>query len=236
MEKTLEQLTGKLKAAFDTRLVSVIVYGSAASGEPRDAYSDINVLCVLEEVTPRELGDSEAVFRWWRGAGHPSPLLMSRDEVVRSADCFPIEFHDMRERRRVLLGEDVIEGLVIEDRFHRAEVEHELRSKLLRLRQKATALLSDREVLLRLMADSTSTFCVLARHALRLAGQEAPMDRRGVLEQAGREFSFEPLAFYTLMDLREGKRKPREVEAVPLLEQYLREIEAVIAGVDRLEP
>jgi hypothetical protein len=236
MEKILEQLTAKLKTAFDTRLISVIVYGSAASAAGKDAYSDINVLCVLSRVTPLELADSEAVFRWWRAAGHPSPLLMSREEVVRSADCFPIEFYDMREQRQVLLGEDVIEGLVIEDRFHRAEVEHELRSKLLRLRQKATALLADREMLLRLMADSTSTFCVLARHVLRLAGHEAPRDRRSLLDRAAREFRFEPLAFYTLMDLREGKRKPREVEAVPLLEQYLREIEAVITAVDRLEP
>lgn len=235
MQKLLDQLTEKLNKAFANRLVSVILYGSAASSEFEGAYSDINVLCVLQQVTPRELADSDAVFRWWRAQGHPSPLLMSRDEVVRSADSFPVEFFDMQERRRVLFGEDVIEELVVLATHHRAEVEHELRSKLLRLRQKATALLTDREMLLRLMTDSTSTFCVLARHVLKLAGLECPADRRGVLGSAGQAFGFEPLAFYTLLDLREGKRKPRDVEAVPLLEQYLREIEAVITAVDRLE-
>jgi hypothetical protein len=235
MQKILDQLTGKLQQAFETRLVSVILYGSAASADFNDAYSDINVLCVLSQMTPRELADSEPVFRWWRGLGHPSPLLMSREEVARSADCFPIEFFDMQDRRRVLAGEDVVQSLAIDGAFHRAEVEHELRAKLFRLRQKATAVLSDRQMLQRLMADSAGTFCLLTRHALLLAGLPAPRDRRELLDAAGAAFNFEPRAFYTLLDLREEKQKPRDVEAVPLLEQYLREIDAVIAAVDRLE-
>ena len=36
---------------------------------------------------------------------------MSEDEVHNSADSFPIEFHDMKERRRVLFGLDVIADL-----------------------------------------------------------------------------------------------------------------------------
>ena len=60
---------------------------------------------------------------------------MSEDEVYNSADCFPIEFHDMKERRRVLYGLDVIADLKFDMRNYRTQVEHELRSKLLRLRQ-----------------------------------------------------------------------------------------------------
>src|SRR5690349_15843489 len=102
---------------------------------------------------------------------NPAPLLLSIEEIRNSADSFPIEFHDISERRQVLYGEDVLAGLVIDDAWYRAQVEHELRAKMLRLRQKAGGLLSDSELLLRLMTDSVSTFCVLFRHALRLAGE-----------------------------------------------------------------
>ena len=62
---------------------------------------------------------------------------MSEEELRTSTDCFAIEFHAMQERRRVLFGNDVIEGLSIDNTFYRAQIELELRAKLLRLRQKA---------------------------------------------------------------------------------------------------
>src|SRR5262245_25545067 len=91
----LNQLQGKLERAFTDRLVSVILYGSGAAGEHDARFSDLNVLCVLKEITPRELAEGEPVLKWWRELGHPSPLLMTEDEVHQSADSFPIEFRDM---------------------------------------------------------------------------------------------------------------------------------------------
>ena len=139
----LKELVEKLEHAFSDRLVSVILYGSAASPAHADRLSDLNVLCVLKEVMPRELMEGETVLNWWREKGHPWPLLMSEDEVHNSADSFPIEFHDMKERRRVLYGLDVIADLKVDMRNYRTQVEHELRSKLLRLRHLAEVLQAD---------------------------------------------------------------------------------------------
>ena len=47
----------------------------------------------------------------------------------------------------MLWGEDVIASLDVDRRYYRAQVEHELRSKMLRLRQKASGVLSDRKAL-----------------------------------------------------------------------------------------
>ena len=96
------------KHAQRERLRSVILYGSAAAGEHNEQFSDLNVLCVLARVTPAELADAEPIFKWWRALGNPSPLLLSEEELRTSTDCFPIEFHDMQERRRVLFGTDLI--------------------------------------------------------------------------------------------------------------------------------
>ena len=122
---------------------------------------------------------TEPVFRWWREQGNPSPLLLTEHEVQTSTDCFAIEFHDIREHHRILYGRDVISPWKSIDSFYRAQVEHELRAKLLRLRQKASGILSDKDVLRRLLVDSVSTFCVLFRHALILHGVEAPRRRSG---------------------------------------------------------
>ncbi|MGI8742490.1 MAG: nucleotidyltransferase domain-containing protein [Bryobacteraceae bacterium] len=234
MDDKLTELVERLNKAHQDRLVSVVLYGSAAAGDHHENFSDLNVLCVLTAVTVKELAEFEPVLKWWRAQGNPSPLLMSEHEVQTSTDCFPIEFHDMQEQRRVLFGKDVIADLVIDRSFYRAQVEHELRAKLLRLRQKCAGLLSDEKALLRLMLDSVSTFLVLARHALLLSGISADWKKRGVLSRLP-EIGVDASPFERLLDVREQKRKASELEPGPLLEPYLREIEALVSHVDRLE-
>ena len=235
MDKVVEQLVEKLQKAYGDRLVSVVLYGSAASGDRHARFSDYNVLCVLSRITPRELGDSEAIFRWWREFGSPSPLLLTEQEVETSTDCFAIEFSDMKRQHRLLAGKDVISTLVVDDTFYRAQVEHDLRAKLLRLRQKASGMLSDASLLRRLLLDSLSTFCVLFRHALILHGCEAPATKREVIARASERFGFDPLPFDKLLAIREQQLKTREVEPVALLGAYLAAIDVVIRAVDQLE-
>lgn len=233
-DKSLTELVGKLRAAFGPDLVSVILYGSAAAGDHHRKFSDLNILCVLREITPKQLGASEPVVRWWREKGNPSPLLLSSEEVCNSTDCFPIEFHDIREHHRVLFGEDVTAGMEISNNFYRAQVEHDLRAKLLRLRQKASGILSDTDVLRRLLVDSVATFCVLVRHALILKSGEAPAKKRDVVHRAGLVLGLDPAPFLTLLDLREELEQGPAFEPSALLAKYMKEIEKVIGAVDAL--
>jgi predicted nucleotidyltransferase len=241
----LKELVNKLERAFSDRLISVVLYGSAAEGDAHGKFSDLNVLCVLKAITPRELADSEPVVRWWREQGHPSPLMMSEDEVHHSADSFPIEFRDMQDRRRVLYGMDAIAHLHVDFKYHRVQLEHELRAKLLRLRQHASGVLSDPEALLRLCLDSVSTFCVLGRHALLASGIVAKSDRRAVVQQmadqlrvSGAKLDMSP--FLTLLDIREQKAGLAEsyhagLNVGDLFARYLHSIGTLVAYVDQLE-
>jgi predicted nucleotidyltransferase len=235
MENLLNQLLEKLNKALGDRIVSVVLYGSAAAGNHHEGFSDLNVLCVLQQVTVRELELSEPAVRWWREKKNPSPLLLSEHELQTSTDCFAIEFYDIKAHHRILQGKDVVSSLVVEDVFYRAQVEHDLRAKLLRLRQKAAGALGDKNTLRQLLADSVSTFCVLFRHALLLHGATAHSKKREVVEQARQTFGIDPVPFTQLLDMREGRIKPRELEPVSLLESYLKQIDIVIDAVDRLE-
>jgi predicted nucleotidyltransferase len=228
------ELVQKLLRAHGEKLISVVLYGSAAVPGSKDKLSDYNILCVLQEVTPDELRASEPVFRWWREMHNPSPLLLSEDELRTSTDCFPMEFHDISERHVILYGEDLVAGIQVDDRYYRAMVEHELRAKLLRLRQKAGGVLSENDLLLRLMADSVSTFCVLFRHSLRLAGEQPLFDKHEVVAAAARRFGIDAQPFETLLQLREEKVKSRDLQPSPLFREYLKQIRNVIGAVDRI--
>jgi Nucleotidyltransferase domain len=233
-EKALTELVEKLRKAFAQRLVSVVLYGSAATGDHHARFSDLNVLCVLDEITPRELAACGDIFRWWRESGNPAPLLLSERELAESTDCFAIEFHDIQAHHRLLDGRDVISLLAVDDSFYRAQVEHDLRAKLLRLRQKAAGVMHDSGLLRALLLDSVSNFCVLFRHALALHGAGSPARQRETVDLARAHFGFDSAPFEQLLNVREGQVKPRDLDAAALLGPYLEGISAVIGAVDRL--
>ena len=231
----LKELVSKLERAFADRLVSVILYGSAAGADHHAKFSDLNILVVLKEITPRDLADSEPVLRWWREHNHPTPTIMSEEEAHNSADCFPIEFRDMKDRRKLLYGVDVIAEVPVDGKFYRAQVEHELRAKLLRLRQQGARVLSDPAELLKLCVDSVATFCVLGRHALVVAGIDAKTERRAVVHQLSETLKMDVSPFDVLLDVREDRSGSEIGDPGELFAKYLDCIRRMIEFVDRLE-
>lgn len=237
----LKELVTKLERAYHDRLVSVILYGPAASGGDHAKSSDLNVLCVVKEIGVRELGEGEPVLGWWRGHGHPAPLLLSEEEVHNSADSFPVEFRDMKDRRKVLYGVDVIADLEIDMKYYRAQVEHELRSKLFRLRMQAARILSDPAALMKLCLDSVPTFCTLARHALIAAGADAKTEPRAVVRQIADTVRMDVTPFELLLDIREDRTGNELMESQfagdpgELFARYLSSVRRLVEFVDGLD-
>ena len=133
MEKDLSELVEKLKQAAGANLRSVVLYGSAASGEFHPKHSDLNVLCLLERLDAAELAKLTPAAAWWERKGHPAPLVFTLEELRRSADVFAIELLDIQASRRVLFGEDVFTGLDVPMSLHRQQVERELHTNLIQI-------------------------------------------------------------------------------------------------------
>jgi predicted nucleotidyltransferase len=234
MEKLLNELVSRLRGAFGDELVSVILYGSAASGEYHQNFSDLNVLVVLKQVGVSELERARAAVSWWSKQKQPLPLLLSHEEIADANDVFPIEFLDIQHNHRVLYGEDVAAGITIDTRLHRSQVEHELRASTLRLRARFLGLQQDSADVARLMLDSVSTFSTLFRHALILAGGEAPVKKHEIFRATRQSFGISGEPFEKLLTAREQNRKLGAAEIRPLFESYLAEIARVTEAVDKL--
>ncbi len=136
----------------------------------------------------------------------------------------------MKQRHRVLEGEDVFATLQIPMGLHRVQLEHELRTSLLRLRQSYIADPQEESVL-NLMVQSISSFGTLFRHAMIAIGQEPPAHRREITVKLGELVGFDPKPFLDIYDLREGKSHALHVDDT--FRQYLFVIEQVTNWVDR---
>ena len=232
-EEQLTQLVSKLKKAAESNLLSVILYGSAATDEFHPEHSDLNVLCILRDLGNKELGKLGAASTWWAKRGHPAPLFFTQGELHRSADIFAIELLDIKAARRVLYGEDVIAALDVPTERHRMQVEREFRNNTLRLRQHYVMLAGDSRKTLELMLSSISTFAALFRHALLALGEEPPTTKRAALDRAGSALGFDPSPFYTLLDIREGRKRRNEVDVQATFDKYLHAVVQATEEVDR---
>src|SRR5437763_2537368 len=129
-EDVMAEFLEKMKGAAGANLVSIILYGSAADGEFHPEYSDLNLLCLMTDVSLPELSKIAGVITWWRGKRHHPPLVITPQELISCADVFSIEFSDMKQRYRVLYGEDLLRNLEVPMTHHRDQLEYELREKL----------------------------------------------------------------------------------------------------------
>jgi predicted nucleotidyltransferase len=231
--KSIEEFISRLRQAAGPNLLSVILYGSAASGEFDPEFSDINLLCILREASFQTLAALAPAIDWWHRQRQPTPLLMTGEELERSSDVFVIELMDIQSQHRVLYGEDVLERLAISTQFHRVQVEYELREKLILLRQRMLRAAANDGKLWELMFRSLSAFTALFRHALLVVGERAPANKREVLHLAASRFGFDISSFEQVLNVREHKAKSKELDAKDIAGRYLSAVEKVTAAVDK---
>lgn len=232
MEKLLNELVRKLKAAAGANLEAVALYGSAAAGDFHPKHSDLNILCLVSRTSPFELRQLHDAVKWWKRKGHPAPLIFTLEEIRCAADVYAIELLEIKRHRRLLYGEDLFASLEVPLRLHRLQVERELRDNLIRLRQAYISVAERRKELLSLMLRSASTFGLLFRHALMALGEETPAAKYDAAEKLAILLGFDASSFKKLHEIRIGHRKPKDLEVAATFASYL---EAVTQAVNELD-
>ena len=229
---TPEQLVEKLKVFCPTGIRSVILYGSAAAGDHVGKRSDYNVLVVMDRLGAEELKRFLSPTEQWGKAGNPPPLLFTLEGLRQSADVFPIELADIKDSHRVLLGEDAIAGIEIAEEDLRRQLEHELKGKLIRLREHYLATAGKPRRVLDLMMNSLSSFMVLIRAVLRLFQEKVPPRKVEAVRELEAKIHFDAEVFEIIDALKAGTKKAKEVDPDQLFERYLMTIETIVSAVD----
>jgi predicted nucleotidyltransferase len=233
-EKLINDFVSRVREAAGTNLKSVILYGSAAAGDYVPEHSDINLLCVLGETSFVAIANLAPAVEWWARQKHHAPLLMTAEELKRGADVFSIEFLDMQRSYRVLWGEDVLKGLEIPMKFHREQVEYELREKTILLRQRLLVVAGNENGKWDLLLRSVPAFGTLARHALIALGEKEPLSKRDAIQKLAAKAGFDAGAIAQLFDVREGKASRKNLNVDQIFARYLNAVERITAAVDEM--
>src|SRR3990172_4229170 len=97
---TVDDFARDVARVLGDRLVTLLLYGSAARGAHVPARADVNTLLLCDGVDDDLFIRLEPPVRAWTRAGHPAPLILTEREWGEAADAFPIEYQDIRDAHR----------------------------------------------------------------------------------------------------------------------------------------
>lgn len=235
MHEALKNLVERLHEAAGTNLESIILYGSAAGGHLAEVHADLNVLCILRSVALSDLQRVSGVVKWWtQTETQPALLFFTAQELRESADVFAIELLDMQQNHRVLYGADVVTGISVPMNLHRIQVEHELRTLLLRLRQHYLRDPENRHELAAILAKSASSVLTLLRHLLIAFQEDVPSSGPEIFARVAALSGADAKSLEIGFQLR--KSAGPDANVLPAYGAYLAALEKVIAALDHRLP
>jgi predicted nucleotidyltransferase len=231
----LSELVKRLKEFAATNLECVILFGSAARGDFRESHSDLNLVCILRSLSVEELGRLSHVVKWWCAEQkEPAPLFFTHEELRQAADVFAIEILDIKHGRRVLYGTDVVAGIEVPMNLHRLQVEHDLRTVLLKLREHYLRAPGNARELVPILRKSFSGVLTLLRHTVIAFGEEPPLAARDIVSRAAHLTGSDAAIFETMLKLRESGELHGEI--TPVFGAYLKGLETLLKALDHHLP
>ena len=231
----LTELVKRLREFAATNLECVILFGSAARGDFREGHSDLNVVCILRSLTVEELGRLSGAVKWWCAEQkEPAPLFFTHEELRQAADVFAIEILDIKRGRRVLYGEDLVANIEVPMNLHRLQIEHDLRTALLKLRQHYLRAPGNAHELAPVLRKSFSGVLTLLRHTVIAFGETPSVLAHEIVARAAALTGADSSAFEALLRLRESGEFHGEI--VSTYGVYLKALEKVLHALDHHFP
>jgi hypothetical protein len=126
----LDALAADLRRVFGNRLLSVSAYGLTDDEE-----DEIHSIALVDRLSFDDIAACVPRAREWDANGLAVPLLLERDEFVRTLDVFPLEYGEIIDNHVPIFGDDPFVGLQVADADRRRACELQAKSHLIHLRE-----------------------------------------------------------------------------------------------------
>jgi hypothetical protein len=156
----LDRLVQDLRSRFGERLNAVVAYG---------ADRPVHTLVLVDRVTFDDLVACLPFTDEWHRRGLATPLLLSRQEFLRTLDVFPVEYGAIIEHHVVVAGANPFAGCAVCEADLRRAVELQAKSHLIHLREGFLEAGGRPEAVARLIAGSLPAYRSLLNNLARLA-------------------------------------------------------------------
>jgi len=231
--RRLEDFVSRTKDIYREKLVSVILYGSAASNEFSPAHSNLNLAVILTDTSLSKLSLIAPVLN--KGKFRLFNVVFFTEEYINSSlDVFPVEFLDMKENHRVLYGKDALADLNIDTRNLRFQCEQELKAKITNIKRTYLYNINSPGLDRLLMKFFTSSLHIL-RNILRLKRGQVLYGKEDILDGIASGLQIDVSDMKKILAAKNENRRLPKKQAKEFFNSFVNGLEKISAAIDGLK-
>lgn len=216
-----EKLINECKKDLKENLISIIKFGT--EGEPN------NILIVSEKLDLDDLDIIKPIIQKHTKKTNVVPILFTKQSLMESSDVFPLEMLDMKYPHEVLFGNDVLEEITLDKKHVRRQLEFELRSKLIHLRENYIWIKKSKE--LKALLKSTVPALMPLFYGLLFLKDQQPSTRLEPLFKQVEETYDVSMTLFT--EIKNNKLKDDKISSI--VKELMLLLERLISIVDKLK-
>lgn len=166
--RALAALASDLGRVFGPRFHSLAAYGLNIPAEPRLVHS----IALVERLGFDDLTQCAPLVSTWRRGSLAVPLILEREEFLRTLDVFPLEYGDIIAHHVLVAGSDLFAGARVSPDDARRACELGAKSHLIHLREGFLEAGGNAQATARLIGASAAPFRALLANLARLSADD----------------------------------------------------------------
>jgi predicted nucleotidyltransferase len=230
----LGEFVDQLIHFYSHDLVSIAVFGSAASGGYSEAASDLNLLVIYSDLNIADLDAVAELARTWLKKQRFVPRFLSLRNLTGAVRYFQVDFLDMRNAHVTLYGEDVLDKIEVRPADLHWQLAHEMKRMRMRIKQQFWRAAGDEDLMRRILVRRFTSILHLIRPLLFLQHQPAPLDTSEIADVAVRLLGLDPGFFQRMSALKTGKLKLRRQELTGAFSEMMNVVRILDEHIDRV--
>ncbi len=230
----LEKIMAQIHQDWSSVLDGLVLFGSASRGDFIVGRSNINILLVVRNLSVDLLRRAGKLHRKWGKHQIVAPLLMTKEDLVRSRHLFPLECLQMIQNHVVLAGHDPFVEFPLDTIRLGWQCEQELMANLLRLRQRFIEGEARIEAIQALLLLSITAVLPCIRGLLHRLGQPSNGKDIEILECLPGALQFDSTIFLEILSIKRGLSSPGSLEWGKVYDRYLQNLELFSKRIQEL--
>lgn len=230
--KHLDDFISNLKKILGDNLITVLIFGSQAFVEPEKLKSNINLMIVLEHLSSDDLKQISKPVQKWVKAKNPIPIIMGKSEWYSSFDVYALEYLDIKEKYRLLYGEDLTKDINVDKHYLRLQCESELKNLFLKYRNNYLLNINSDREMEKLANNVIKTLLVIFRGVIRLHSELVPDSSEYVILQAAKFLDIDTDLLIKMANVRDGKTDYKHKEIRDISDRMVTILQDILRQVD----
>ena len=235
LRERIEPFLLDVEEKSDTPIVAAYLTGPASRGEWNSSLPELELLLVFDRIDEDLLEALASLGIRYGKTGIKAPLLLTSEYVTRAHDVFPMEFCELKSSHLLLGGSDMLATVEIDSSHLRLQVERELRSWRLRLRQGYLRAAGDGTWMAAWFADAVPDLFPVLRGLLKLLHGDPDAGNTEMLQRLAKACEMDLGAVVEVWEARKSGTKLGKDRIRGLYQDWDQSLDVLIGKVDTLE-